>query len=181
MNKVFITSDLHFGHSQPFLYEPRGFENVNDMNNAIVERWNSVVDIDDDVYCLGDMMLNDDENGIKLINQLKGKIHIIRGNHDTNSRMEKYKECSNVVEICEGKFLRYGKYHFYLSHYPCLTSNYDADKPLKTRMISLCGHSHVQDSFADFDKGLIYHCEMDTNNCYPWNIDDIIENIKNKL
>ena len=70
---------------------------------------------------------------------------------------------------------------FYLSHYPTLTSNLDSNEPLKARVINLCGHSHTQDRWADWDKGLIYHVEMDAHNCYPVLLDDIIEEIKNKV
>ena len=177
MGKVFVTSDPHFCHQMEFIWGPRGFKNQYEMNEAIIENWNSVVDMEDDVYCLGDIMLNDNDLGIKCLKSLKGKIHIIRGNHCTNARVELYKQCHNVVDINEGQFLQYKKYHFYLSHYPCLTANHDDDKPLKTRIISLCGHVHTQDPFYDWDKGLIFHVEMDTNNCTPWNLDDIIEKI----
>ena len=181
MSQIWITSDWHFSHQQNFIYEPRGFDNVYDMNKEIIKKYNEVVQPDDDVYMLGDAMLNDNAEGIKCIKSLKGKIHIIRGNHDTETRLEEYKNCYNVIEISEGKFLRYKKYHFYLSHYPALTSNLDLDKPLHARIISLCGHSHVKDPFTDFDKGLIFHCEVDSNNCYPWNIEDIIKKIKERL
>jgi calcineurin-like phosphoesterase family protein len=95
--------------------------------------------------------------------------------------MALYKELSNVVEITEGQFFKYGKYHFYLSHYPTLTSNHDIDKPLKSKVINLCGHTHTQDPFLDWDKGLIFHVDADGHNCTPWLLDDIIEKIKNKI
>ena len=182
MNKIWLTSDWHFNHNKPFIYEPRGFTNVEEMNEAIIKRHNSIVDYNDDVYCLGDCMLGDNELGLKCIKSLKGKIHIIRGNHCTDVRNELYKTCYNVVEVLGyGEMLKYSGYHFYLSHYPTLTSNHDIDKPLKRRMVNLCGHSHTVDKFADFDKGLIFHVELDTNNCYPWLIDNIIEDIKNYI
>lgn len=59
MSKIWFTSDTHFCHDRGFLYEPRGFTNVEDMNEAIVQRWNSVVAPEDTVYHLGDAMLND--------------------------------------------------------------------------------------------------------------------------
>lgn len=176
---IYVTSDWHFCHEKEFLYKPRGFENAYDMNKAIITRHNAIVQPDDDVYVLGDLMLNDNEEGLRCIKQLKGNLHIVRGNHDTDARIDLYHECYNIVEITEGQFLNYRKYHFYLSHYPCLCGNFDNDKPLKARTISLCGHSHTKDSFADWDKGLIFHAEMDTNNCTPWLLDDIIEKIKN--
>jgi calcineurin-like phosphoesterase family protein len=179
MGKIWLVSDTHFGHNQAFIYESRGFNTTWGHDKTIIENWNNLVDVDDDVYHLGDVMLGDNDYGLSCLKQLKGRIHIIRGNHCTNTRMELYKTCWNVTEVCEGKFLRYGKYHFYLSHYPCLTSNNDDDKPLKARTISLCGHSHTRDKFQDMDKGLIYHCELDAHDNKPILIDDIIEDIKN--
>jgi len=69
-------------------------------------------------------------------------------------------------------------YHFYLSHYPTITSNYDDDKPLNRRVISLCGHSHTNNRFQDMDKGLIYHVELDAHNNYPVDVETIIKDIK---
>lgn len=178
---IYVTSDWHFMHQQPFIYEPRGFNNAYEMSEAIIARHNAIVQPDDDVYVLGDLMLNNNELGLSCIKQLKGNLHIIRGNHDSDTRMELYNNCYNIISISEGEFLRYGKYHFFLSHYPCLCSNFDSDKPLKARTVSLCGHSHVKDPFADWDKGTIFHVELDTNNCTPWLLDNIIEKLKEKV
>lgn len=181
MGQVWVTSDWHFCHDRDFIYKPRGFSNVYEMTGEIIRRYNEVVQPDDDVYVLGDLMLNDNEAGLHAIKQLKGKIHVIRGNHDTNARMDLYLTCDNIVEVCEAKYLRYGKYHFYLSHYPALTANYDDDKPLKTKMVSLCGHTHTPDKWHDWDKGLIYHCEVDSHGNKPVSIEQIISDIKEKV
>lgn len=178
---VWFTSDLHLGHNKPFLYEPRGFKNIQEHDNAIIENWNKIIRPNDKVYVLGDLMLNDNEAGIEKIKQLKGQIYVVRGNHDSEVRVNLYNNCNNIIKVAEGQFLRYGKYHFYLSHYPTLCSNFDNEKPLKARMISLCGHSHSQDVFADWDKGLIYHVELDAHNNFPVSIDSIIKDIKNRI
>ena len=181
MSQIWITSDWHFCHSQPFLYEPRGFKNQYEMNAAIIERHNAIVQADDEVYALGDCILNDNEEGIKCIKQLKGRIHIIRGNHCTDTRIALYKECWNVVEVCDAKWLKIGKQNFFLSHYPCLTDNHDDDKPLSRRIISLCGHVHTPDKWHDWNNGLIYHVEMDAHGCQVVNIEQIISDIQNKI
>ena len=181
MSEIYVTSDWHFCHSQPFLYEPRGFKNQYEMNAAIIERHNAIVQADDEVYVLGDCILNDNEEGIKCIKQLKGRIHIIRGNHDSDTRIALYKECYNIVEVCDAKFLKVDKQSFFLSHYPCLTSNFDEEKPLNRRIISLAGHYHTKDKWIDFNKGLIYHVEMDAHDCKPVNIRNIITEIKEHL
>lgn len=178
---VWFTSDLHLGHNKPFLYEPRGFKNIQEHDNAIIENWNKIIRPNDKIYVLGDLMLNDNEAGIEKIKQLKGQIYVVRGNHDSEVRVNLYNNCDNIIKVTEGQFLRYGKYHFYLSHYPTLCSNFDGDKPLKARMVSLCGHSHTQNVFADWDKGLIYHVELDAHNNFPVSIDSIIKDIKNRI
>lgn len=179
---IYLTSDWHFCHDQSFLYEPRGFKNVNEMNEAIIAKHNSIVSPEDDVIVLGDLMLNNTEKGIECVNRLNGNLHIVYGNHDTSNRIQEYINLKLDTEFWGYAIpYKYKKYIFYLSHYPTLTSNLDNDKPLKARVINLCGHSHTQDRWADWDKGLIYHVEMDAHNCYPVLLDDIIEEIKNKV
>ena len=38
MNKIWLTSDLHFCHNRDFIYEPRGFASVHEMNEAIIKK-----------------------------------------------------------------------------------------------------------------------------------------------
>lgn len=175
---IYFTSDLHFCHNRDFIWHPRGCTSVYDMNIKIISNWHDMVDYDDDVYILGDIMLNNNDEGIRLLKALNGKLHIIRGNHDTDTRMELYKKCYNVVSVSEGEFFNYNGYHFYLSHYPCLCSNNDEDKSLKKRMINLCGHIHTPNKFLDMNKGLIYHVELDAHNLKPVSIDTIIQDIE---
>lgn len=181
---IFVCSDWHFMHQKSFLYEPRGFKSVEEMNEAIIQRHNEVVGPEDEVFHLGDEIMSDIDRGIECIKRLNGRIHLIRGNHSTDNKLARIvEECSNVIEY--GKWsdvLQYQKWRFYLSHYPTICGNFDdGDKPLKKRMLNLCGHTHTQDKWHDFDKGLILHVEMDTNNCYPYNIDEIIELFREKV
>ena len=179
---IWFTSDLHLCHNKPFLYEPRGFISVQEMNEAIVRNWNSVVKPSDVVFILGDLMLNDNELGINYINKLNGRKSIVIGNHDTANRILLYNsKIDNLQGLAYGDMFEYNGYHFYLSHYATLTSNHDYNKPLKHRVISLCGHTHTKDKFADWDKGLIYHCELDAHNNFPVSVEEIIKDIEEKL
>ena len=74
--EIFFTADTHFCHGKSFLYEPRGFTNVNEMNETIVERWNSVVKPEDEVYHLGDFALNGEWN---LQGEQQGEQHLNGG------------------------------------------------------------------------------------------------------
>ena len=179
MGKIWVTSDTHFCHNRDFLYDPRGFDCVKDMDEAIVKNWNEVVAPDDEVYHLGDVMLCDNVEGERLLRRLNGRIHIIAGNHDSENRVKIYKNCPNVVEVCHARPLHYNGYHIFLSHFPMLTSNFDCEKPLKARTLSFCGHSHTSDPFQDWFLGPIYHVELDAHNNRPVSIDECLNDINN--
>ena len=174
---LFFTSDLHFNHDKEFVYKARGFDSVEDMNRAIIERWNSVVSSEDDVYVLGDLMLGDNEKGLRLIAQLNGKLHIMLGNHDTATRETLYTEsCDNVYEVKYATVIKYGKFHFYLSHYPTLTAYGEHSKP-SLALINLFGHTHQKDCFFNGNP-FVYHVGMDAHDCRPVPVEKIIEDVK---
>lgn len=172
---IWFTSDTHFFHSQEFLYGDRGFTSAEEMTKKLVENWNSVVAPEDEVYHLGDVMLNDTEKGIEVLKKLNGKIHIIRGNHDSDQRAAAYLECPNVVDVQWATMLKYKKRMFYLTHYPTCVGNFDDNK----KIWCLCGHSHTQNKFIDMDKKC-YHVELDCHNLYPVSFEQIIKDIQEK-
>lgn len=183
MSNIWFTSDTHFCHDKPFVYEPRGFSSIQEMNEAVIERWNSVVAPDDTVYHLGDLMLMDNEGGLECLSRLNGAICFVSGNHDTDRRIASYIE-QKLVWLGYSFYVPYEnngyKGKFYLSHYPTITDNYDSDKPLTQRVINLHGHTHSKEKFYD-NNPLIYNVGMDAHDCYPVNLDQIITDIKEKL
>lgn len=181
MGNIYLTADLHFGHDREFIYKPRGFENIREHDRALLCNWNEIITEKDEVYLLGDVMLNNLDNGMKLLEQLNGRIHIIRGNHDSNVRVELYREASNVVEVVDAKYFKYKKYNLFLSHYPSLVYNYSDDNSSGSRIINMCGHTHTSDKFSDLNKSLIYHVEVDAHDNYPVLIDDAIQDINEHI
>lgn len=95
--KRFIIADTHFGHENIIRYENRPFKNASEMDEQLIELWNSVVDKDDLVYMLGDFTLSRKINVIKnLVNQLNGRKILIMGNHDTRKPKD-YVDCGFIV------------------------------------------------------------------------------------
>lgn len=178
---IYLSSDLHFGHDVGFLYMPRGFSNIQEHDEAIIERFNSIVQPEDDLYLLGDQMLGDNEYGLDCLLRLNGKLHILWGNHDTNARKELYYTLFNVVEtLGYAEMLKYKKWRFYLSHYPTITDNLDdVSKPWQ-QVKCLYGHTHQQTNFYN-DNPLMYHVGVDSHNCYPVSIEQIIDDIRYKF
>ena len=181
MNNIFFTSDTHFCHQPEFLWGPRGFSNVEEMNEAIIERWNKVVKPEDIVYHLGDTMLNDNEKGIECFKRLNGQIFIIWGNHDTQNRTNAlFEECRH--KLLGGWYafvIKHGKHSIYLSHYPTLTSNFD-DKHFNQHVINLHGHTHQQKNWLDPNNPFMYHVGLDSHNCTPVHIDEIMTDIRQR-
>ena len=149
------------------------------MNNIIVENWNNIVTNEDKIFILGDLMLNDNEKGLKLLNKLNGHKKIILGNHCTNTRIELYKTLPNTEVLGYADIIKYNGYHFYLSHYPTITSNHDENRPLKQIILSLHGHTHDRRKFYQ-DNPTMYNVALDAHNNTPVSIDQIIEDIKTK-
>lgn len=179
MCKVFLTSDLHFGHDREFIWKARGFNSIEEMNEAYVSRWNDTVCDEDDVYVLGDLMLGDTSN-IEYLKRLNGKIHIVLGNHDTTTRKNLYEELPNVVEIEKvGIALKYKKHHFIMTHYPMLTGNLEKES-LKQMNLNLYGHTHQTSNFYN-DMPFMYHVGVDSHSGYPVLLDNIIEEMYAKV
>ena len=176
---IFFSSDYHFGHDKEFLWGPRGLPSMFANSQAIVGNHNAIVKDEDDVYVLGDLMLGDNEYGLQMIKSLKGKLHIILGNHDTDTRIKLYEQLLNVVEITYAKVIKIGKQHYFLCHYPTMTANYD-DKPYHNHMINLYGHTHQQTNFYN-NNPFMYHVGVDSHDCYPVSIEQINKDIHDKV
>ncbi len=176
MPNIWLTSDTHFCHDRDFVWDARGFKNVHEMNEAIIERWNKVVGKDDIVYHLGDVMLMDNIEGLKLLKSLKGKIYIAYGNHDTEARVRLYDNCYNVANVSMGYRLSEGKKTLVLTHYPTITANGE-----DTRTLNLFGHTHQKTNFFKNEDGTerkyMYHVGMDSHDCTPVNLEDILAEI----
>jgi|SRR5689334_9151357 len=89
MNRVFVTSDTHFGHVNIIKYCNRPFPSVHAMNEALIERWNSRVDKDDEVFFLGDFAMGPGVNTEfvrNILRRLNGVKIVTLGNHDMPSK-----------------------------------------------------------------------------------------------
>jgi len=174
MSQIWFTSDTHFGHDRDFVWGVRGFKNVDEMNKEIIKRWNSVVAKDDIVYHLGDVMLGENERGLYYLKQLKGTIYIALGNHDTSTRADLYRNCYNVADVQLEYRIKAGKRTLILNHYPVITANGE-----DTRTLCLYGHTHQTTNFYE-NRPYMYHVGVDSHNCYPIKLEDVLAEIDKK-
>ena len=82
-NRVFVTSDTHFGHANIIKYCSRPFASANEMDAAMIARWNARVRDDDVVFHLGDFAFAREDRILAILEQLQfEELIIVPGNHD---------------------------------------------------------------------------------------------------
>lgn len=88
MADIWFTSDTHFNHKNILNFTDtngkpvRPFATLEDMNETLIDNWNSVVKPGDKVYHLGDVFFGSKEEFKKLWPRLNGKKRLVVGNHD---------------------------------------------------------------------------------------------------
>ena len=84
MTEIYFVSDTHFCHGNIIHFKggrPE-FSCADEMNEAMIEGWNSVVRDQDKVYHLGDVTFRYDGVFKEIMSRLKGHKRLVVGNHD---------------------------------------------------------------------------------------------------
>ena len=155
---TFFIADTHFNHANIIKYCNRPFKDVDDQTERLIANWNNVVDVEDEVWVLGDFFffyIPDWTNqkkyypNIERCNReldhcrhiralLNGKVNLIMGNHDTRAPEEYIESGFNFV-----------------SPYPIILNDFFilSHKPLQltetTPYFNLYGHVHNDEKFHD--------------------------------
>ena len=79
---TYFTADLHFGHANIIKHCDRPFSTVEEMDEHLIMAWNSRVRQHDRVYIIGDFMFRNKESPTSYLSRMKGKKHLLLGNHD---------------------------------------------------------------------------------------------------
>ena len=117
MTNAYFIADTHFGHAKIIDFCNRPFANVEEMDNTLIQNWNSVVRPGDDIYILGDFAFLDANKVHVIVARLNGRKHLIRGNHD---RFIKHyaKHADDFVWIKDYAEVEINGRRFVLFHYP---------------------------------------------------------------
>ncbi|MDF2650900.1 MAG: metallophosphatase [Paenibacillus sp.] len=117
MPNVFFISDHHFGHKQIIHFESRPFIDVEEMTTVLIERWNSVVGKEDQVFHLGDFSFLNKDKTADIVGRLNGTKFLILGNHD-RGRTKKWWHEVGFDDVSEYPIIF--KNFFILSHEPLI-------------------------------------------------------------
>src|ERR1035437_264782 len=79
---IYFTGDTHFGHANIITHCNRPFLSIQEMDQAIINKWRERVTNNDTVYILGDMFFVGRVDYSDYLKMLPEKKHLIIGNHD---------------------------------------------------------------------------------------------------
>lgn len=117
-DKVWFTSDTHFGHENIIKYCNRPFKNVNEMDEELIRRWNATVPEDGVVFHLGDFASGGSKEINNVIHRLNGVKYLILGNHDLKFIRQGF---LNLFEhVSQQMYIRVGGQTIVLNHNPFL-------------------------------------------------------------
>jgi len=164
MGKVWLISDNHFNHQKIIEYCNRPFKTVEQMNEEMIKKWNSVVKEDDKIYHLGDFGFGSKEQIANIVSKLNGRIFLILGNHD-NHTPQWYRDCG-IKEVYDYPVII--RDFIVLSHAP-QPFIYDS----RTPYVNFFGHVHDSEMFETY--GARHFCACVERHDYkPVNIEEVI-------
>lgn len=119
----FYTADLHLCHENILKFEPdnRPFGSIDEMNEALIQKWNAKVKPGDDVYILGDFCFDPKgKKATELLKRLNGQKYLIKGNHDAflkskdfdESQLVWFKDYAEVKDTLNGEDVRVVLFHY---------------------------------------------------------------------
>lgn len=165
MSDTWYTADHHFGHKNIIKYCNRPFFDADEMDEMLIQKWNSRVKSNDLVYHLGDFTLGNVNIFKSYEDRLNGNIIFIPGQHDWNWFKKQYGGWKNRL-VSTKMYYKGERIIIVLCHYPLRSwdgSNYDS--------IHLHGHSHgnLPRLPRTLDVG------VDCHDFYPINLDAVME------
>jgi len=182
----FFTSDTHFGHQRIIELCERPFSSVEEMNEVMIDNWNSVVKPDDVVIHLGDVALGKIADSLPLVGRLNGYKVLVPGNHDRVFSGEKPKmrerfvpEYLKVFDKIQKEIVwvsKDDKPYALASHFPYSGDSHGIDRHVDKRPLDNglpLIHGHVHDSWKH--NGRQFNVGVDVNDFRPVSEDEILD------
>jgi len=136
-----VISDIHFWHKNVIRYSDRPFDSVEEMNETIIDNWNSKVKAQDIVFNLGDFAFCGTNKVIEILRRLNGTQYFTYGNHDKVMKRDEVQEfCKDTKKIAlfaDTIEFNYKGTPIFMSHYSHRVWNRS-----HRGAIHLYGHSH---------------------------------------
>lgn len=171
---ILFTADQHLGHTNIIKLCGRPFADVQEMDEALIDNWNSRVTNGDTVYIIGDLLFRNCAPAEEYLQRLKGRKHLILGNHDKDwiKRGDIAKYFQTIERLAE---IGDVKRKLVLCHYPMMSWN-----GMARGSCMIHGHIHAN-THADYwpllkNNPNILNAGVDINGFSPVPFDELMEN-----
>jgi calcineurin-like phosphoesterase family protein len=174
MEKKWFTSDLHLGHRN--LAKLRLFPTAEDMDEALINNWHSVVKPGDVAYFLFDLTLTTKRDVVsEYFSRLNGTILVVSGNHDNWSWQSTFRS-KQGIEVTRLKLIHEIKVdglYVIMCHYPLREwpRYFRNSIHIHGHVHGMMGKSYVPDTNRQMDIG------TDTNKYYPYSLGTIVSKL----
>lgn len=123
--------------------DKRGFKDIDEMNQTMIEKWNAKVRKNDEVYILGDLSIGRAPETEEIVKRLNGRKFLIIGNHDKFLRDKKFNR-NLFIEITPYKEMHDDRRKIILCHYPvfCYNGQYRRFEDGSPVAYMMYGHVH---------------------------------------
>lgn len=180
-DKIYFTADTHFGHKAILQYCNRPFETIEEMNEALINNWNSKVSPGDIVFHLGDFAFGKLKLWTSVLERLNGIKYLVLGNHDFKNMPDGTRKY--FKKVTQQLYINIGGQKIYLNHYPflCYGGVYRTNP-----VWQLFGHVHTGTIGQDTPRlvnlyPMQYDVGVDNNNYTPISYDEVVTIITRRL
>ena len=171
MRDIWVISDTHLNHANILTFRDnttrsliREFPSVEEMNETIIQNWNSVVKPGDKVYHLGDVFFGSKDWFKENWPRLNGSKRLIVGNHD------------DIKFLSAGGFFKkvmmwrqFTDFNILMTHVPLHELSLYRSRNMDRPHLNVHGHIHQNKS----PDGPYYNACVEMNNYTPINIEDL--------
>ena len=173
---IYYIGDMHLGHKNVIKYDDRPFDSIEEMDETLIKNWNSVVTDEDDVYIIGDFIYRSSYAATYYLKQLKGRKHLIIGNHDLKT-LEDEKVCEYFESIERLGYVKDGDKDVVMCHYPI--AEWNGKRRKKNKSYHVYSHIHNRkDETYEFMRKQNYALNAGCmiNNYTPAALEQLIQN-----
>jgi calcineurin-like phosphoesterase family protein len=175
MSNIFLCSDHHYNHSNILTFtnadgsRVRDFASVEEMNDAIISRHNSVVRPNDKVYFLGDLAMGKSAHSLKFLDDMNGEKILIKGNHDLCSAFQYF----NYFKDVRGSHQLAGLIFTHIPIHPDSLSRWTAN---------VHGHLHTNQVMLNNKPDPRYlNVSLEQINFTPISLEKVLQLVKHRL
>lgn len=146
---ISVWSDPHFNHYNIIKLSNRPYSSLDEMNDALIGKWNSTVGNDDLIICLGDFgypskrtkrAFRGTKSLIEIFHSLNGRKHLVLGNHDekcSETLHLPWETISDMVWIHKYTYDGVGPITAQICHYPI-----ESWRNMRHGSLMIHGHCH---------------------------------------